>query len=341
MRSRMPTLGQPRKQSSIGKLVLIALLAGGGAGGYWWKTHRPVAAPAPVAIAAAAPTTNTPAVDAPATQSAAPSTVQAGIKHLAIRINGPLEMAIDQQAGASVGPALTQVVTRALVWWVEVPGDFRKGDQLDVLYEERANEEPLVHAVRFESVRFGKTFAAYRYQVPGDSFARYHQPDGEELEMRLDASPLEDYEQITSLIRDGRHHKGVDFKTPVGSPVHATFAGVVTRKNWNWRSNGDCLEVTDSASGRKAMFLHLSEIAPSIKLGDHVKPGQLLAKSGNTGHSFAPHLHYQLMLGEERVLDPFAVQSAHRRSIAASARDGLSQQVQKLNAMFSTTLATK
>ena len=51
--------------------------------------------------------------------------------------------------------------------------------------------------------------------------------------------PLDSWEQITSLLKDGRQHKGVDFKTPVGTPVKATFDGTITRKNWSSAATGN------------------------------------------------------------------------------------------------------
>jgi murein DD-endopeptidase MepM/ murein hydrolase activator NlpD len=47
-----------------------------------------------------------------------------------------------------------------------------------------------------------------------------------------------------------------------------------------------------------------------------VARGQVVAKSGNTGHSFAPHLHFQLMQAQ-KVLDPFAALPTHRRRLPA------------------------
>ena len=55
--------------------------------------------------------------------------------------------------------------------------------------------------------------------------------------------PLDEYEQITSLLKDRPNHKGMDFKTPVGTPVKAPASGTVTRINWNWHANGDCVEL--------------------------------------------------------------------------------------------------
>ena len=93
--------------------------------------------------------------------------------------------------------------------------------------------------------------------------------------MRLEHSPLDDYEQVTSLLRDGRRHKGVDFKAAVGTPVKAPFTGVVKRKNWNFSSNGNCLELEElSGKRRRALFLHLSELPRELKPGKRFSAGQ-------------------------------------------------------------------
>jgi murein DD-endopeptidase MepM/ murein hydrolase activator NlpD len=252
-----------------------------------------------------------------------------------VTINGPLESAIVSSAGKEVGNALTQVVNRSLVWWLRVPQDLVKGDTLAVVYETREGQEPLVHAVRFTSRKLGKTLEAWRFQPKEGAFARFFQTDGSELEERLVDSPLDNWEQITSLLRDGRKHKGVDFKTPVGTPVKATFDGTITRRNWNFRGNGNSIEVQESGGqGRTAMFLHLSELPKGSALpGQKVKKGEVLAKSGNTGHSFAPHLHYQLMKGET-VLDPFTSHATMRVQLPASDKVGFEAQVAKLKALM-------
>ena len=153
------------------------------------------------------------------------------------------------------------------------------------------------------------------FQPEGDRFARYWRADGTLLEPRLVDGPIADYEQVTSLLKDGRRHKGVDFKTPVGSQVHAPFDGVIERRNWNFAGNGNCLDVLDSASGRHAIFLHLDVLPKEMGVGRRVKKGEVIASSGNSGHSFAPHLHYQLEDAAGKVLDPFAIHRTERRAL--------------------------
>ncbi|WP_233261709.1 M23 family metallopeptidase [Vitiosangium sp. GDMCC 1.1324] len=343
--------------------MAISLLLGLGAGGVWWwkqrlasETHAPATADAqataPVAqgpgdagSTAAVPTTAAATPTAPAPAAAAAPTSSdplkaAGLSKASIRIDGPLETAVIAAAGPEVGPALAQVVTRTLVWWVDVPGDIRRGDTLDVLYEVRPNEEPLVYAVRFTSNKTGQTHRTYRFQPEGDKNPRYYLPSGEELELRLEGSPLDDYEQVTSLLRDGRRHKGVDFKTAVGTPVKAPFTGIVRRKNWSFRFNGNCIDLEEvGGKHRHALFLHMDELPRSLKVGDRIAAGTVLGRSGNSGRSFAPHLHYQLEAADERILDPYESHRTYRRSLAASQRTAFEAEVRRQDGLLGTTLA--
>jgi murein DD-endopeptidase len=324
---KMPVLGassRRRKSSGRSWLLLLAAVAAAAYAWRWRAQHRrpaPEAAPAPLTAPGSTPGIAEPG---PTLSPAAPPLAAvrpAGPKHLSVPLDGALETALVQGVGRETGPALAQVLKRLLVWGMRVPADLQRGDHLDLLYEERPGEEPLVHAVRLVSGKLQRTVEVYRFRGASDAFARYYLPGGEELELRLDPSPLDAYEQVTSLIRDGRGHKGVDFKTPVGSPVKSTFDGTVTRKNWFFRGNGNSLEITETAAPhRKALFLHLSELPRTLKPGTTVGRGEVIARSGNSGHSFAPHLHYQLESPDSRVLDPFNEHATRRASLAASDR---------------------
>ncbi|MGQ0506767.1 MAG: M23 family metallopeptidase [Myxococcaceae bacterium] len=368
----LPKLG-PQPKSPIPALITIALFIGLlSGGGYWlWKKRGaelldqagvpPETATAAVegTPAAAATPTDVPQVPSlspsvvpspappgtpPSVGAGAPLTptakTAAGLQHVRVAVTGPLEQAFVAALGREVGPALTQVVARTLVWWIAMPGDLKRNDQIDVVYQEQPGQEPLVHAVSFVSGKTGQTHRAYRFRGDGAPFARFYEPTGEELELRLKPSPLDDYEQVTSLLRDGRKHKGVDFRTPVGTPVKATFTGTLTRKNWNFRGNGNCLELTASDGVRKALFLHLDVLPKSTAVGQRVEVGQVIANSGNSGHSFAPHLHYQLMRGEDHVLDPFAIHSTYRQTVPEAQRTPLQAAIKKLDGLMGVTPIT-
>ncbi|MBX5483497.1 MAG: M23 family metallopeptidase [Myxococcaceae bacterium] len=293
---------------------------------------------APNPTPAAAATVETSSHD-PSTAHLHAAPLAKGLKLLQTSIEGPLESAIVAEAGSEIGPALTQVVTRTLVWWVRVPDDLLRGDRLSVLYEVRPDQEPLVHAVRFESGKTGRTHKAFLFKPASETYPRFYEPDGRELELRLADAPLDDYEQVTSRLRDGRHHQGVDFKCPEGTPVKATFDGVITRRNWNVRGNGNSIELRDAKRQRYALYLHLSEIADFVRPGVRIHKGQVLGRTGNTGHSFAPHLHYQLMGGHQKALDPFLATRTVRRHVPDEERARFEAEVRKLDALLEPPIA--
>ncbi|HON78599.1 MAG TPA: M23 family metallopeptidase [Spirochaetota bacterium] len=89
----------------------------------------------------------------------------------------------------------------------------------------------------------------------------------------------------------GRHfHKGID----VGCRyvwVRATKYGKITYTGW-LGGYGRAV-IISHPGGWKSLYAHLSRI--SVRRGQYVKQGQVVARSGNTGHSTGPHLHFELM----------------------------------------------
>ena len=212
----------------------------------------------------------------------------AGPSFAKILIKRTLEAGFVDAVGSRSGPALSQVVKRALVWWINPRTDLRKGDTIEVFYELPDDAEPLVHAIWFKSSKLNKAMTAVRFRASKNEFYRWFQPDGRELASRLVNAPIRRYEQITSLLMDGRGHKGMDFKAPVGSKIYAPFSGKIVRKNWSRRGNGLCLDI-QRPNGHRIYLLHLDRILPKIRVGSWVKAGQHIAFSGNTGRSTAPH----------------------------------------------------
>lgn len=84
-------------------------------------------------------------------------------------------------------------------------------------------------------------------------------------------------------------HSGLDFAAPMGSPVTAPAAGTVTLADPDLYYEGGAVFI-DHGQGLLSVFMHLSEV--DVAAGDIVEAGQLIARSGNTGRSSGPHLHW-------------------------------------------------
>ena len=189
------------------------------------------------------------------------------------------------------------VFSRLFIWDFKMTRDLMKGDQVEVIYKIGDDGHPHIGAARLVSKKHGKTYSAFNWKAPDDSFSSYWAFDGTEMNHRLKNSPIAEFEQITSLLKDGRNHKGMDFKAPVGTPTVTPKSGKVTRVNFgNFRYNGNCVEI-EFSDGTLAKYLHMEKIL--VKEGQYVKAGTTVALVGNTGRSYAPHLHYQLNKGTE------------------------------------------
>ncbi len=221
-----------------------------------------------------------------------------------------------QTAGAEDPDKLAAVTARLFVWDLDLRRDLQRGDTLAVAYGSDG-EFPVVHAARYGSKKLGHELTAYRFQASGDAFPSYWAADGTEVPHVLVDCPLRgNYEQITSLLKDRPSHKGMDFKTPVGTEVVTPRAATVVRTNWNFTYNGNAVEVR-FADGTLARFLHLSET--SVQPGQSLAAGAVVGLSGNTGRSTAPHLHYELEKGGKTV-DPAQVHGTRRRSLSDADR---------------------
>lgn len=92
-------------------------------------------------------------------------------------------------------------------------------------------------------------------------------------------------------------HRGLDLCVPIGTPVRVTGQGVILAVQTQ-RGFGRVVKV-DHGNGVVSLYAHLSEAL--VKKGDQVSRGDIIAKTGNSGRSSAPHLHYEIRIGDRPV----------------------------------------
>jgi len=110
-----------------------------------------------------------------------------------------------------------------------------------------------------------------------------------------------------------RFHAGVDLPTPPGTSVRATADGVVRRASSDGL-NGRIL-IVDHGRGVVTVYCHNDQLL--VRDGDRVHKGDVVARSGNTGRSTGPHLHYQLELAGEAV-DPLRFRATRPKSTSVA-----------------------
>lgn len=101
--------------------------------------------------------------------------------------------------------------------------------------------------------------------------------------------------RIDPIYGTPKYHEGMDFASPVGTPVYATGDGVVKEADKHGAYGN--LVVIDHGYNYTTRFAHLSKIR--VHVGQHVKRGDLIGNVGSTGKSTGPHLHYEVRLKGE------------------------------------------
>lgn len=92
-------------------------------------------------------------------------------------------------------------------------------------------------------------------------------------------------------------HNGVDFAVPIGTQVLAPADGVVVISQYSG-SAGNFVVISHD-SRHLTRYMHLSKLL--VKPGQHVKQGDIIALSGNSGRSTGPHLHYEIHIDKKPV----------------------------------------
>ncbi|PRH79857.1 peptidase [Streptomyces solincola] len=106
------------------------------------------------------------------------------------------------------------------------------------------------------------------------------------------AGPSTAYRRAGSSWASG-YHTGVDFPVPTGTTVKAVAPGRVVSAGW--AGSYGYQVVIRHQDGRYSQYAHLSAL--SVRAGQQVGGGQRIARSGSTGNSTGPHLHFEVRTG--------------------------------------------
>ena len=98
-------------------------------------------------------------------------------------------------------------------------------------------------------------------------------------------------------------HYGLDFAKKKGSPVKAMNNGIVTLSESDLYYTGGTI-IFDHGHGISTLYMHMDKIF--VKVGDHIKKGDVVGTVGATGRATGPHLDIRLNWYDVR-LDPATV----------------------------------
>jgi hypothetical protein len=99
-------------------------------------------------------------------------------------------------------------------------------------------------------------------------------------------------------------HTGIDYATPVGSPVLAVANGTVMMAEEMF-FEGNAVFI-DHGDGLISMYFHLSDI--KVQVGEEVKKGDVLGRIGSTGRATGPHLFFGIRWHDARINPQFLLE---------------------------------
>lgn len=227
-----------------------------------------------------------------------------------MRIEGPIENSLFLAAERGGVPMnIIMELIRIYSWDVDFQRDIQKGDRFEIFFE-------MLHDETGESVKEGNILYAgmslsgiqiklYRYETP-DGIIDYYNKDGNSVRKALLRTPINGA-RLSSNFGMRKHpiqgytrmHKGVDFAAPTGTPIKAAGDGVVEVAGTNG-GYGKYIRIRHN-SEYKTAYAHLSRYGAGIHSGVRVRQGQTIGYVGSTGASTGPHLHYEILKGQDQV----------------------------------------
>lgn len=168
---------------------------------------------------------------------------------------------------------------------------------------------PAAEAIDDHAAGIGGTMGHRAASIDHDDSYVYRLPYADDIAFPV----LQSYG--SPLTHVGSERFTVDFAMPVGTPVHAAREGEVIaiesrqdracfQSGCGRYANRVAIRHDDGTIGR---YFHLAQASVRVNVGDRVRRGQVIASSGNTGYSNAPHLHFgvyaELDRGELQSID--------------------------------------
>ncbi|AGH80303.1 peptidase M23B [Psychromonas sp. CNPT3] len=207
-----------------------------------------------------------------------------------------------KHAGLSAGQI--QQISNALEEKINFNRQLRAGDSFKVLVAKNYidgtysfDSEVLAVLIKTRS----KTYTAFLSED-----GRYYDEDGLGLSKAYRRLPVNGHPRISSpfnlrrlhpITKRVSPHLGTDFAVVVGTRVYSIGDGIVLRAGYH-PAAGNYIVIKNSRK-YTTRFLHLSKIL--VRRGQRVEMGDLIAKSGNTGRSTGPHLHYEFHINGRAV----------------------------------------
>ncbi len=104
------------------------------------------------------------------------------------------------------------------------------------------------------------------------------------------------------------NHLGQDFNPGYGAPIQSIADGVVVESTDSGGGFGVKIVIEHVIDGQMihSLYGHMVPGSRTVQVGDHVSVGQIIGKTGNTGISTGPHMHFEILINGTKHVDPLA-----------------------------------
>jgi murein DD-endopeptidase MepM/ murein hydrolase activator NlpD len=205
---------------------------------------------------------------------------------------------------ANISDSVALKLANAFAWDIDFVLDIRDGDRFTAVYEQIFQDGKYLRDGELLAAEFlnnGKVYRAVRF-VNDAGDAGYYAPNGTPMRKAFLRAPVE-FTRVSSVFNPHRlhpilnlirGHMGTDYAAATGTPVHAAGDGRVSfAGRRGGYGNAVILAHSNSIS---TLYGHMSRFAKHIRVGLHVRQGDVIGYVGMTGLATGPHLHYEYLI---------------------------------------------
>ncbi len=196
-------------------------------------------------------------------------------------------------------PAAMAVIMEDMFGWSVNFFALQEGDEFSVIYDDRSIDSIRINPGQIYGAVFKQGGKEY-YAIPFNQKGRIEWWDekGNSLKKIFMKVPVR-YSRISSrygsrvhpISGTRKHHNGVDYAAPKGTPVMAAADGRGITRGWGKGGGGNIIKIQHDG-GMVSGYMHLSSF--NVSVGQRVSQGTTIGRVGSTGASTGPHLHYAL-----------------------------------------------
>jgi murein DD-endopeptidase MepM/ murein hydrolase activator NlpD len=224
-------------------------------------------------------------------------------------------------------PALINAFVEVFDSQVDFYREVQNGDTFKALVEKRYVGGRFIGYGRVLAAEYrqaARTIRGFHHQARDGSSGHFDE-GGRSLLTAFLKTPME-FTRITSrygmrlhpVLKEHKHHNGVDYGAPKGTPVWTVADGRVTVASYQGACGNQVL--VQHGNGVVTGYCHLSRFGAGIRVGARVTQKQVVGYVGNTGRSTGPHLHF-LVTRDGHHVNPSKLESPRKAALHGEERE--------------------